>query len=69
MDNFEATMIAEGQYDLAGYNDTDRLPSEEVIIEAWQTLIDTGLAWTLPGFFGRTAARLIDGGLCHKKEI
>ena len=31
---------------------------------AWQYLIDTGLAWKLQGFFGRTAKRLIDDGTC-----
>lgn len=36
-------------------------------IEAWQHLIDTGLAWSLQGWFGRTAAALIDAGVCHRK--
>jgi len=31
---------------------------------AWQYLIDTGLAWRLQGWFGRTAKRLIDDGIC-----
>ena len=31
---------------------------------AWQYLIDTGLAWSLQGWFGRTAKRLIDDGCC-----
>ena len=31
---------------------------------AWQYLIDTGLAWRLQGWFGRTAKNLIDGGYC-----
>lgn len=63
MDTFAATMIAEGQFDLAGYSD-DEPPSEDVIIEAWQTLIDTGLAWQLQGWFGRRAHDLINEGLC-----
>ena len=39
--------------------------TEDEQIEAWQTLIDTGLAWTLPGHYGRQAAELIDAGVCH----
>lgn len=31
---------------------------------AWQYLIDTGLAWRLQGWFGRTAKRLINDGYC-----
>ena len=38
--------------------------SEEEQIDAWQHLIDTGRAWRLQGFFGRTAQRLIDAGVC-----
>jgi len=33
-------------------------------IEAWQYLIDTGRAWELQGWYGRTAKRLIDEGVC-----
>ena len=41
------------------------VPSEnEEEIAAWQYLIDTGLAWKLQGWFGRTAKRLIDEGYC-----
>ena len=33
-------------------------------IEAWQYLIDTGMAWKFQGWYGRTAKRLIDEGYC-----
>lgn len=56
LDTFTATMIVEGVYE------TD---SEAEYIDACQTLIDTGLAWTLQGFFGRTCARMIEEGHCR----
>ena len=56
MNTYDATGIAEGWIEA---------DSEEQVIEAWQTLIDTGLAWQLQGWFGRQASDLIDAGLCH----
>lgn len=62
LDNFTATMIAEGNYELAGLDPQD--VTEDIVISAWQHLINTGLAWRLQGYFGRTAAALIDAGHC-----
>lgn len=58
-DNFTATMAVEGCWDMAGCEAT-----EENFISAAQHLIDTGLAWSLQGYFGRTCKALIDAGHC-----
>ena len=39
--------------------------TEDEIISAWQYLINTGLAWNLQGWFGRTADALIEQGICE----
>lgn len=54
LSNFDAIGIAEG------FVECD---SEEQYLQAWQHLVDTGLAWSLQGWFGRTARDLIDNGL------
>jgi hypothetical protein len=59
VDNYTAVGIAEGFIESE---------SEEQTIEAWQTLIDTGLAWSLQGWFGRTARNLIDNGICTEAK-
>ena len=53
MDSFTAVGLAEG------FIEAD---SEEQVLEAWQYLVDTGLAWQLQGWFGRTAHHLIQEG-------
>jgi hypothetical protein len=54
MDQFNAVGIAEGFIEAE---------SEDQVLEAWQFLVDSGLAWRLQGFFGRTATQLIERGL------
>jgi hypothetical protein len=39
--------------------------SEEQVIAAWQYLVDSGLAWRLQGWFGRTASDMIEQGLIN----
>lgn len=51
MDIFNATMLAE-EGDV----------SDPEVIEAWQLLVDKGVAWQLQGWFARTARDLIDQG-------
>ena len=54
MDSFTAVGIAEG------FIEAD---NEQQIIDAWQYLVDTGMAWKLQGWFGRTAMSLIEQGV------
>lgn len=55
MSNLEAIDIAEG------YTDAE---TKEQYIAAWQQLIDSGLAWSLQGWFGRRAMQMIEEGHC-----
>ena len=57
MENFEAIMVDEGV----------EPATREEQVEAWQHLIDSGLAWSLQGWFGRYASNLIEQGIC--KEV
>ena len=57
MNNYEATGLAEGFIEAE---------SKEQIIEAWQHLHDTKLAYKLQGWFGRTAQDLIKKGIINE---
>jgi len=41
----------------------DYEPTQEEQILAWSHLIRTGAAWSLQGWYGRTASALIDQGI------
>jgi hypothetical protein len=41
---------------------------EPTTIELFQSLIESGLAWSLPGNYGRTASELITLGVCHPAD-
>lgn len=59
MSNLEAINLAEG---------LTEAQTEEEYFAAWQHLIDSGLAWNLQGWFGRTAMRYIEMGVCKHPE-
>lgn len=59
MNSYRAVAICEG---------FEEPESDQEVLEGWQHLIDTGLAWSLQGWFGRTAAHLIDLGVCRYAE-
>ena len=56
MDVFSAIITIEGLEDVDG---------EQDVIDAWQYLIDTGMVWSLQGYYGRTARALIEQGVCY----
>lgn len=62
--------MSENKFDLIGFIMAyeDGTIEEGAAIEGFQHLIDTGMAWTLQGHYGRTAEMLIEEGYCTRKE-
>lgn len=54
MNDYEAIGLAEGFIETK---------DQEKVQEAWQHLHDTGLAYKLQGWFGRTAKDLLEQGI------
>ena len=58
MTKYEAVGLAEGFIE----------GTEEEVINAWQYLLDSGMVWTLQGWFGRAAKTLIEEGIIKEKK-
>lgn len=58
MDSYTAVFLAEGFIE----------GTEEQRIAAWQYLHDTGMAYTLQGWFGRQAQALLRAGVIHERS-
>ena len=56
LDSYLATSLAEGF----------EQGTKQEVIAAWQYLHDTGLAYKLQGWFGRSAKQLIEQGIINK---
>jgi len=56
---YEAVAIVDGLADVE---------SHDVVIEAWQFLIDPKIVWQMPGRYGRQAASLLDQGICVQRH-
>jgi glutaminase len=60
MNDYQAVGIAEGFIECS---------DEKTLIKAWQHLINTGMVWTLQGWFGKHAQYLIKIGICKKRGV
>ena len=53
--------------DIIAYESGEMIAYEE-IIDFFQRLIDSGMAWTLQGHYGRMAMSLVEDGVCTLPE-
>ena len=58
MNNYRAVALTEG---------FEESSDRDEMVAAWQHLVDTGLAWSLQGSFGRTAAVLLKQGIIEAR--
>jgi hypothetical protein len=42
---------------------------EQEVIDLFQSLVNSGLAWSLQGHYGRTAMDLIEAGLVERPHV
>ncbi len=56
---YNAVGVAEGWIEAESYDE---------VLAAWQYLVNTGVVWQLQGWFGRTAAQLIENGEILRKD-
>ena len=61
----QTILICEGVEDPPGETPEEQ---EAAYYAAWQELINSGLVWTLQGWFGRTAMHFIEQGKCSQVE-